>query len=364
MQEVPFFAPLFPGEGTYCHLLHLLLTADSAWARAFRQSFSAEVLHPTLGLEIGDAPLSVRSEVTVQPPKQRSQTIDLVVDLEGDVIGIEVKVFATSARKGQLAAQYRGLRQQTPLERRVHILLIFPGPTGRHGEVQPVSDGDRAGSVSWHDVFECFPPTQGADPELLLGCLAEQAVACFATLARKAPKTQLTAERLAVEAEMATAAVLLSETLAKGKGALGGCSWRPHFWRDPKLDQYYGPIHGDDGRPRKGQYLLLSAHYNGPGEAHEIPVRVAFVLEWQGGAKSYRAEFKAALPDRMKMLPAPFGTRDVEREGTVVFDEFPLVVKEGRVTTASNIVARTALADILQHYAVAFADFLLRESRR
>ncbi len=105
----------------------------------------------------------------MHPPKQCSQTIDFVVDLDEDVIGIEVKVFAASARKGQLAAQYRGLRRQTPKERRVHTLLIFPGPTGRHAEVQPDSHGDRVGSVSWHDVFECFPPSRTAEPDVLLG---------------------------------------------------------------------------------------------------------------------------------------------------------------------------------------------------
>jgi hypothetical protein len=69
----------------------------------------------------------------------------LVVNLDNDAIGIELKVFAASARKGQLASQYFGLHHVTPNEKNVHIVLIFPSSTSLQNDTlrgdEPESKG-------------------------------------------------------------------------------------------------------------------------------------------------------------------------------------------------------------------------------
>lgn len=368
----PFLAPFFNGEWGYCRLLELLLTADTRLAGSFRQEFSLKVLQPTLDVKIGPAPVNVRSEVTVKPAGERSQTIDLVVDLESDVIGIETKVLPGSARKGQLAAQYRGLRQETPQGKRVHSLLIFPGPTGRHAEVKPLAEGDHAGSVSWQqDVFGCFPAAGSPDPDVLLGAFLEQSVAHFPTLIENAPITTVTAERQLIHAAMTEAISLFNRHLNEGFPVLRGCVWKPYFWRDPRNDVFYGPLTGPHGSPNKGQLLALTACYDARTSERmvssteaplEVQVRVSFGLERQGGAKTYHSEFERALPDRTKLLPAPIGRRGPDRDGTELFDEFSVKI-QGPLVSTSGRPAQIVFADLLMAYALAFSDFLLRDSR-
>lgn len=67
-----------------------------------------------------------------------------------------------------------------------------------------------------------------------------------------------------------------------------------------------------------------------------------------------RVQSSASGPD--KGVAHTLWKRDVAREATVVLDEFPLFVKEGRVTAASNMLAHTVLVSMLEHYAIAFSD--------
>ena len=141
-------APFFSSEGAYCGLLRVLLQADTPLARAFRTAFS-RLIEYKFEVTLGAEPLVVQSEVCVTPLGGKGQAIDLVIDTPHAVMAIEIKVVPSSARYGQLAAQYRGLRRVTPSEKRVCSLLVFPGPTSREQEVRPYLVGrDRTGHIT------------------------------------------------------------------------------------------------------------------------------------------------------------------------------------------------------------------------
>jgi len=354
--------PFFFNEGGYCHLLHVLLTVDNPVARSFRRSFSEKILVPKLQLLLGEDPVNVRSEVTVFPPGGRSQSIDLVVDLDNDVIGIEVKVFTASARKGQLAAQYLGLRHETPTGKRVHIMLIFPGPTGLQNEVKLTFKEDQAASITWKDIFDCFPTVPSIEPDLVLGFLLEQSKKAFGLISERSPKTPMTSERVALQHEMIKAITHLNHLFGLNQ-TMAGCTWNPHFWRDPRMDQYYGPITGPDGTPRKGQYLSLSAHYDQPGKEAQggaIRVKISFVLEWKGGARIYFSEFKERLQSLINSLPHTPGPPALDRNDTVVFHEILILVNRNVVEAVAKQPAYITFANLLDTYATVFSDFLLR----
>jgi hypothetical protein len=355
-------SPFFFNEGGYCHLLHVLLTADNPVARDFRRSFSEKILAPKLQLLLGEDPVNIRSEVTVSPPGGRSQSIDLVVDLDNDVIGIELKVFAASARKGQLAAQYLGLSHETPNGKRVHIMLIFPSPTCIQNEVKLTSKDDRAVSIAWKEVFDCFPTVPSVEPDKVLGFLFEQSMKAFGLISGRAPKTPMTPERFAVQQEMKKAITHLNDLFGLNQ-TMAGCTWKPHFWRDPRMDQYYGPITGPDGTPRKGQYLSLSAHYDQPSKEAQggtIRVKISFVVEWKGGAKIYFSEFKERLQSLINSLPQTPCPPARDRDDTVVFHEILIVVNRNVVETVGNQPSYVTFANLLNTYASVFSDFLLR----
>jgi len=365
-EPIPLLAPFFSGEGGYCHLLKVLLTAETPLARAFRRAFCEKVLQPKLRVHIGEAHLRVLSEVTVHRRGEVKQAIDLVIYLGNDVVGLEVKVFASSARKGQLNAQYRGLRDKTPTNKNVHTLLISPMPTARHTEVKLEREGDRAGSVTWDEVFVCFPPVSCIESDVLLGALIKQAVDQFKVIRKRAPKTVMTAERLVVMTELEKAVVLFNNTLRDNGGSLRGCSWKPHFWRDPRVDSYYGPLTASDGNPREGQNLVLEAHYEEDStlvSKDGIRMTVGFRLERKGGVKTYRTEFEARRQECMSELPPPIGQRGCDEGGSRVFDEVWIKVHGKEVPELAGRPLSTALADMLFAYSGVFSDFLLRNGR-
>lgn len=360
-----FLKPFFSNEAGYCALLCSLFTADSSVAREFRKSFSEKIVEPRFKIFLGEDPVNVRSEVTVSPPGRRSQSIDLVVDLDNDVIGIEVKVFAASARKGQLAAQYLGLRHETPNGKRVHIMLIFPSRTYLEKDVKLTSKDDRAVSITWKDIFDCFPTVPSAEPDLVLGFLFEQSKKAFKHISEPEPKTPMTSERFALQQEMKKAITHLNSLFNQNQ-AIANCTWKPHFWRDPRMDQYYGPITGPDGTSRKGQYLSLSAHYDQPGkEAHggTIRVKISFVVEWKGGVKVYFPEFKGRLQSLINSLPHTLGPPVCDRDDTVVFHEILIEVNKNVVGAVARQPAYIIFANLLNDYACVFSDFLLRNVR-
>jgi hypothetical protein len=360
------FAPFFSGEGGYCNLLKVLLTGDITLARVFRRVFSEKVLEPKLQVQIGEAPLNVRSEVTVHHPEEVSQTIDLVMDLDNDIVGVEAKVFAASARKGQLHAQYRGLRTKNP-NKHVHSLFISPSPTSRHKEVKAERDGDRAESITWDDVFACFPQVSPIEPNDLLGALIKQAVEQFEVIRKRLPKTVMTTKRLAVKEEMKNIIELFNNKLRDNGGKLRDYTWKPHFWRDPKVDVYYGPLTDPDGKPLKGQNLQLSAHYEEDDTsnfADNIRMNVAFRLERRGGVKTYRTEFEARRQSCMDQLPMllPRSQRECDQGGNRVFDDVWITVRGDEIPEIAGRPVNTVLAELLFAYSVAFSDFLIRNS--
>lgn len=188
-------------------------------------------------------------------------SIDLVIDTPHAVMAIEIKVVPSSARYGQLAAQYRGLRRVTPSEKRVCSLLVFPGPTSREQEVRPYLVGrDRTGHITWGEVFGCVPSSPPVSADKLLAKLLEVARDTLPRLWVPG-KTILTVERDVLHGTMREAVTRANELLANAATEFESCTWRQAFWRDPRLDQFYGGLRSPNGIRRRGQYLDISAAF-------------------------------------------------------------------------------------------------------
>ena len=365
----PVLQPLFVDEGGYCHLLRLFLTTPEEPGVEFRQAL-APLLQEKLGVSIGPDPLSVRREVKVTPPEAKDQWIDLVMDLQEDVIGFEVKVSAAAAQKGQLAAQYAGLRDVTAASRRVHSLFLFPGKTEKHLEVVLTGDSDRAASISWSEVIACLPQSAVSDPARLLREVASQARLAFEMLPKRKRVTIVTPERDQIHRVMKESVGLVSRRLRELDPGFKACRWHTVPWRDPRMDQLYGPVERSDGTRLKGQYLEVNAYYhdleecgdNPPVGVTEIPMSVGFVLEVAGGFKVYRQEFDKALPACLEELPESLGERKRDQGERRVVDHFT-VVKSGDAWNVQGRPATEAISELISGYARAFRMFLLRQAR-
>ena len=359
--------PFFKGEGGYCQLLQVLLTAETALARIFRKAFCSKVLKAKFGIRVNEEdPLDVRSEVTVHPPGEVSQAVDLVIYLGKDVVGVEAKVFSASARKGQLFAQYCGLRHKVPKDKRVHILFISPAPAGRHKEVKQEREGDQAESITWDDIFACFPPAGPTEPDVILGALIAEAVAEFAVIRKRLPKTKLTMMRQAVKEEMEKSVELFNSSLRDNGGAISGCSWKPNFWRDPGGDSYYGPLTAPDGKPKTGQNLVVEAQYKEGGSSEsdeEVRMCIGFRLERKGGVKTYGSEFEASREACVERLALSKGKTNFGEGGYKVFHELWIRVNGDQLSEVAGRPVSVVRADLLLAYSMAFSEFLLRDSR-
>jgi hypothetical protein len=354
--------PFFHGEGGYCNLLHVLLEADAPLAREFRVSFSA-LVQSVLGVATPPSPIQTEAEYPVQPLGKRSQALDLLVRLEGDVIGIEAKVFASSARQGQLAAQYEGLRQKTAPEERVHLLLIYPTRnTGHCSEVRLQGDGDRTGVISWTEILDCFPPIPGAESETLLPILVAEARTRLDTILRtRLPKTVVTAKRMAVKRAMRDAVVAFNGVLAGKIPGFARWRWKPHFWRDPQIDLCYGPLIDPAGNRRKGQSLGVKAFFTDAAEeSPRVRLQVRFALE-RKGSKAYGADFEATRSACIARLPPRKDGCHLEADGNSVCDELIATIENDTLTIDGG-AAHQVLADRLVDYAEAFAELLVRDA--
>ena len=148
-------------------------------------------------------------------------------------------------------------------------------------------------------MFGCVPSSPPVSADKLLAKLLEVARDTLPRLWVPG-KTILTVERDVLHGTMREAVTRANELLANAATEFESCTWRPAFWRDPRLDQFYGGLRSPNGIRRRGQYLDISAHYaltlSAVGGRDAPPpvlkeVAIGFTLELAGGAKTYRAEW-------------------------------------------------------------------------
>lgn len=359
-------SPFFAGEGGYSHLLESLLTSKTGFAREFRLAFSEKIVEPHLGVKFDGRPVPTQPEYFVNPKGGKGEAIDLVCLLPEDCIGIEVKVLASSIRKGQVAAQYQGLLEAPDTRgRRVHCLFIHPGMPGRKPPIESSRTGDRAASISWDEVFDCFPSLAGKDDEnLTLSALCREAQERYPTLKDRGPM-RVRDERLeSIEDMIQGAREKFNEFLTQNAGAFESCAWDPTAWRSPRVEMAYGPLVRPDGTKLYGPGLTVRAYLDGP--ADKVRLEVGFGIEKKGVKKSTQRSFaeklefyKRSSPSR---LPDTIGSRDITYGGLELTDAFTANYEDDALTIGDK-AADDVVAKWLANYATAFLEHLLIKLR-
>jgi hypothetical protein len=324
-------------------------------------ALSERILKPGLDVVLGAPPIDVKSEYPVHSAAGKTEAIDLVVFLPGDVIGIEVKIQAGACRKGQLAAQYQGLRKEIT-GRRVHVLFVHPGNSAQHKEVA-LEPGDRATSVSWGSIFECLSTASPSvsDPDSLVAALCTEAQSRFSVFKNRGPKRVRDDKLIAAQACLENAQALLNDFLrSEASAAFENCTWAPTLWRSPAVEEHYGPLVRRDGSKVFGPSLHMRARLDGSPDV--VPIEVEFRIEKKGVAKADRATFAAKLPLLMSRLPAPLGKRGITNEGVGVVDRFDANLQAGALLVDGQ-PAEAATTEWLKNYAIAFLEYLLRPLR-
>lgn len=370
-----FLASFFHGEGGFCSLLHLLLTADTRAAWQFRERF-AQHLEQILGFRCGAAPLNVGREVPVFPASEYGisnplsctvQKIDLVVWGEETVVGLELKARQASIKPGQLQAQYLGLRQDKRADdKAVHMVLLAPA-VSKHVAKVTTCGTDRARGTTWDAVFNCYPSGQADEDEKILSRLVATARARLEDLKKQSPVV-VSPRRLAVRAEMDAAVEIFNRRLSSEAGPLRGCLWTPHVFRGQRSDKYYAALRRPAADKPKGQHLTLLTPYSAdaPLEPFDsVNVRVEFQVEMIG-AKAYGSEWDARRDSCIAQLPR-HRPRGVRANGRIVFDAFRVTFTESdgllAAVDSTGAPARDMLAERLMDYARAFGEFLERDCR-
>ena len=346
----------FQGEGDFCELLGALLRAKTPLGRHFRTGFARALgaLDPPLRLAIDENPVDTRSEVMLVQPHEPSQTIDLVIDVGQDRVGIEVKVLDASARKGQLQAQYALLRaSKRSVGKRVHCLFIYPGATSAHKEVE-CKEGDVATSIDWKTIFAVLDEARAHgdvmkdDP---LRVLSERAVACYDKLQTRHLGLTFSADRDAVFGCMGDVRDELAERLAR-RAAFADFSWAAKSFRYTPADFMEGPLRHDERRLR-GRSLFVESHPTGEGDEFSIAVGVGV-----NKTHSPPSERTALLATFGKCPDVTWLGRSSERGELRAVHVFRAVVKDGVARGPDERALVEVLAEGLEHYAVAFGDLL------